>query len=149
MSRRVCVAVLFMTSDSAVCSCTALWFLFLIWILVKLSNKFKDKTWSRDGGGFGPEKQRSLLLASPWWLHPARCPPLGAFLLVSGGCKLCPLHPLPLPTMASGPETNWRHALPLRTPGMPGALGEMAEQGLGSTLGLWGPLPGRWALNPE
>ena len=102
MSRRVCIAVLFVTSDSAFSSYTVLWFLFLIWILVKHLNKFKDKTWNTDVRGLGSQKQRSLLLASPWWLHPARCPPLGTFLLASGGCKLCPLHPLPLPSMASG-----------------------------------------------
>ena len=144
LAGRVCeqeslCAVLFMTSNNAFCSYTVLWLLFLIWILVKHLNKFKDKMWSRDRGGLGPQKQRSFLLA----LHPARRPPLGTFPLASGGCKLCPLHPWPLPTMAPGGQRQIGDmALPLRTPGTPGALGEMAGQGLGLTLSCGDPSQG-------
>ena len=76
-------------------------------------------------------------------LHPARHPPLGTFPLVSGGCKLCPLHPWPLPTTAPGGQRQIGDmALPLRTPGTPGALGEMAGQGLGLTLSCGDPSQG-------
>lgn len=146
MSRRVCVAVLFMTSNNAFCSCTVLWFLFLIWILVKHLNKFKDKTWSRDGGGLGPQKQRSLLLA----FASCQAPSPGHFSIGVWGLQtvstpsLAPAHHGP-----RGPETNRRRGPAPQDSRDPWCSGGNGWTGAGLNAELWGPLPGHWALSSE